>query len=509
MLGGITAKDGLRVLSRDCDGWRDLGMICFYSLGLRNTSTEADLAALAGEINGVKEISFDQVVGLKRLPYEDRGEVLRVLCDGGAGTVSDSGQRSSGNGATNNTSSGIRAMCLRKLQEHFIILSNSLGSISDLASVGDATLLYINLYHGVAKSINDYDYSYSNSEETASNNTALTNIPAFVTPALPTLSKLLSLFADNLVIVGALLNLFRDYAEQHISYLNAFESVELYKASTELLKGYCGTHTGSKRSIVAYRGGEDDEEEQAYADVLSAIQLLNFLASKDFLDMNNDAGKVDSGVNVTDVIFYGLSQILPLMTAGLLQYPRLTSQFFLLTGFTIENYPEKLCTVPTDLVAGIMESMAWGTTHSDPAVCRSCLRGIESIAKEHLKTKSLQNVLMSKPDLFNAPLSKIIGEVVFTRRVFDRVEACGGAIGALIAVDLNFFVSVCEAAVNEFCGGNHSLANQIRKAFEVLADRDVLAKIVANGFVGRQARMKFNAMFDSFVKETSKFLRRK
>ena len=153
-------------------------------------------------------------------------------------------------------------------------------------------------------------------------------IPVFLTPVLPHLSGLMTFYAEDLSICEALLHLFRDYAEQYISALDAKCCLVLFQTSADLLKSYSTRHCASR---VVHRGDSsalqaDAEEEQKFSDVLSAIQLLIHLGTKDFIDICNTESQGTESVQskqVTDVIFFGLQQILPLMTQGLLHYPKL------------------------------------------------------------------------------------------------------------------------------------------------------------------------------------------
>ena len=92
----------------------------------------------------------------------------------------------------------------------------------------------------------------------------------------------------------------------------------------------------------------DFEEEQKYNDVLCVIQLLINLGTKDFVDVYNESTQSQAmgSVDITEVIFFGLQQILPLMSQGLLQFPTLCQHYFSLVGFTVETYPEKMCVLP-------------------------------------------------------------------------------------------------------------------------------------------------------------------
>jgi hypothetical protein len=186
-------------------------------------------------------------------------------------------------------------------------------------------------------------------------------IPLFITPSLPHLSGLMTYYARDLTICGGLLKLFRDYAEQYIAMLTREQSIELFSASASLLKHYSELHF--KNRVVQKRSEAIEdlfEEEQNYNDVLCAIQLLIFLGTKDFTIICSTSTSSSVGLetsHITDVIFFGLQQLLPLMTQGLLQFPTLCQHYFSLVGFMMETYPEKLCSLPFDLFNSLLESL--------------------------------------------------------------------------------------------------------------------------------------------------------
>ena len=180
-----------------------------------------------------------------------------------------------------------------------------------------------------------------------------------------------------------------------------------------------------------------------------------------------------------------------------------------LASLGAENYPEKLGGVGFELTNGLVESMAWGMSASDVVVGRSSLRGLEEIAKEQLKNGSMGVYLSKRGDLFSSILVKLLKEVVLTGVVFDRIDAAGGALGGLIALDLVFFGRLVESVVVEYSGGDAEVAGQLRRGFEGLCGVDVLGKLVERGAVGRAARLRFKALFAEFVKMTSSFLIRK
>lgn len=191
-------------------------------------------------------------------------------------------------------------------------------------------------------------------------------ISTFVSGSLPYLAGLMKYYSDDLSICQGLLRLFRDYSEQFIFSLNDEECIVLFEASAELLKSYSTSHC-SDRVIKSSL-----DEEQDYNDVLCAIQLLIHLSSKDFLDISNTVGSD----KVTQIVFFGLQQMLPLMTQGLLQFPTLCTQFFYLVSSMVDSYVERVCTLPNELFQSLLDAILFGMRHNDVLVAKSSLRAL-------------------------------------------------------------------------------------------------------------------------------------
>jgi len=332
-------------------------------------------------------------------------------------------------------------------------------------------------------------------------------IPQFLTPSLNPLSGLMTFYSQDLVICESLLRFFRDYAELFVPMLTREQCLALFSASAELLKGYSAHHCSSRviKHCVKSSAQADLEEEQSYNDVLCALQLLIHLGTKDFIDVCTieGAGQVESS-QVTDVIFFGLQQILPLMTSGLLQFPTLCTQYFSLVGFMMDTYPEKVCTLPFDLFNALLESLLFGMSHADVFVSKSSLFGIGGLAREHLKTQVLAGHLSVHNGIFDNCARRLLQEVVFQGIIWDRLEPAGFALLPLAAVDVNKFAS----SVNEMSHQLGSVEKQerLKVAFQRLIQPDVIAKVASGGYEGRINRLKFKKAFEEFVREVHSFL---
>lgn len=343
--------------------------------------------------------------------------------------------------------------------------------------------LCVELYGGVAR---------------AGEMVASERISKFLTPSLSHLSGLMAFYADDLSICESLLRLFRDYAEQFIAVLEPDACFALFQASGELLKSYSAVHCSSTRVIA-----RSSDEEQSYSDILCAIQLLIQLGTKDFIQLGSKDSDGTNSSQVTDMIFFGLQQILPLMTRGLLQFPTLCTQYFSLVGFMMETYPDRVRILPYELFDALLDSLLFGMSYHDTSVAKCSLQGLAGIMKEHLQLKVLDVHLAKNAELLDKCSHRLLTEVAFQNCVWDRIEATGMALLPLAAADLNRFALVvqriCQQIPSEY-------QPRLSHAFEQLLQPDILGKVLSNGYEGRQNRLRFKKDFESFCQDVHSFL---
>jgi CRM1 C terminal len=316
--------------------------------------------------------SMNMIWGYQRLPYQEKSRILSVIivaCSDGSDAKA----------------TALLSDALTAVHEAFASLVRALDGkevVHDDVNAKEMTVLCLEMFCGVAAA------------EATSQEECI--VPQFITPHLRQLAGLMRLYATDLTVCETLLRFFCSYTEQYVAILNREQSMELFNASAELLRCYSVNHCSANRRVVvvtAARNGNADaisEEEQAYNDILCATQLLINLGTKDFIDAcSTDQQGVDSS-QVTDIIFLGLQQILPLMTQGLLQFPTLCLRFFDLVGFMADTYPEKVCQLPYDLFDSLLQALLFGMTHHNPSVAHVSLHGLASIAREHLQTQRQQ-----------------------------------------------------------------------------------------------------------------------
>ncbi|KAL7554094.1 hypothetical protein ACHAWF_017981 [Thalassiosira exigua] len=470
----------VRQLMLESPSFETIARLHSVCASLRHNASQPETSQAMISVGG--DLSMDVVRGYQRLPYADRSKMLTCLL-----VACSEIQQEKAIAVLNG--------CLKSVETPFSALVQALhnkqANSKDI-NVQESACLLILLYGGIVL---------------ASEMAEPERIPHFITPSLPHLSGLMNFYAEDLTICEGLLRLFRDYAEQYIAMMTREQCLELFTAAASLLRHYsehhCKNRVVHKRTVTE----EDFEEEQSYSDVTCAIQLLIHLGTKDFTLLCNTATSSSKGIEtreITDVIFFGLQQILPLMTKGLLEYPTLCQHYFSLVGFMVETYPERLCELPFELFNSLLDSLLFGMSQSDPLVSKSSLQGLASLGKEHLKTGALATHLSAKSDKLENCTFRLIQEVVFQPIIFDCLEPAGMALLPLAAIDVPKFINLVNHISQQL--GSNGKQQRLHTAFEKLINPQMLAQAAAEGREGRIVRIQFKKDFEVFVRDVHSFL---
>lgn len=316
-------------------------------------------------------------------------------------------------------------------------------------------------------------------------------IPHFMNPLLPHLSNLMDCYSGDISICEGLLCLFRDYAESCALSMSPEERLGLFDASSNLLKKYSEHHC-SARVIIAKAGKEaDEEEDQAYSDILCALELLINLSNT--IDQNPTS-------HATDVVFYGLQQIVPLMTQGLLSYPSLCTKYFSLVSFMMEKHPARITIFPFELLESLLQSLLYGSTHHDSKVAKTCLEGLAGLAKAHLQSEIMRGHL----DVLDRCTKHLFLEVIFQQLVWDRLDETSNALLVLVAADVGRFGLVARELEERTT--NPDERGRLHRAFERLVQEDVIAGALLDGYEGRSNRRRFKDDLEAYANEVHSFL---
>ena len=472
-------KGKVRKLIVGCPSFTMLLKFHCLTAGVRHTASDEEFYAMIREKAGQDDsLPLDRLGGFQRLPYYDRSHVLTFIM------IACSEE-------SDPAATALLTEAMKAVHNAFGMLtgafeSNQIGP--DDINMKEMATLCLEMFCGIA-----------DAGEMSGNE----RIPHFVTPFLGKLASLMQFYAVDLGICEIILRFFRDYTENFVAVLTREQTLALFHAVADLLKSYSANHCVN-RVIKKSNALKNAEEEQAYEDIETAIQLLVNLGAKDFIDADGESDHGIESTQVTNVIFFGLQQILPLMTQGLLQLPTLCSLFFNLVGFMMETYPDKVCALPYDLFDSLLQSLLYGMSHHDSAVGIVSLQGLSSIAREHLKAHVLQAHLTIKPELLDDCIRRLIMEVVVQALVTDRTEACGMALLPLAAANVHRLGPVLSSITQQV--PNDQQRHRLEQAFTTLLQMEMLSKAGQAGFEGRSNRMKFKDAFQVFVNDVHSFL---
>ena len=169
-----------------------------------------------------------------------------------------------------------------------------------------------------------------------------------------------------------------------------------------------------------------------------------------------------------------------------------------------DTYPDKISVLPYELFDALFESLLFGMGHHDSSVAKNSLQGIASIMREHLKSNILSAHMSRKPDLLDNCSRRLLSDVVFQNKIWDRWESAGLALLPLAAVDVGRFAVVVKGLVDQLPVDNQKA--RLQAGFETLMKPDVLQKVASGGLEGRKNRIQFKKDFENFVHDIHSFL---
>ncbi|XP_030503962.2 uncharacterized protein LOC115719167 isoform X1 [Cannabis sativa] len=192
---------------------------------------------------------------------------------------------------------------------------------------------------------------------------------------------LLDVYKHESAVVYLLLKFVVDWVDGQISYLEAQETAAVVNFCTNLIHLY-SSHNIGKISISLSSSLLSEAKTDKYKDLRALLQLLSNLCSKDLVDFSSDSAD-SPGTNISQVVYYGLHIVTPLITLDLLKYPKLCYDYFSLLSHMLEVYPETVAKLNKEAFSHVIGTIEFGLHHQDTEVIDMCLRSLRAIASYH------------------------------------------------------------------------------------------------------------------------------
>ncbi|XP_021888651.1 exportin-4 isoform X1 [Carica papaya] len=197
---------------------------------------------------------------------------------------------------------------------------------------------------------------------------------------------LLEVYKHESAVVYLLLKFVVDWVDGQISYLEAQETAVVIDFCMRLLQLY-SSHNIGKISISLSSSLLSEAKTEKYKDLRALLQLLSNLCSKDLVDFSSDTVEEES-TNISQVVYFGLHIVTPLISLDLLKYPKLCHDYFALLSHMLEVYPETVAQLNRDAFAHVLGTLDFGLHHQDTEVITMCLRALKALASYHYKETS-------------------------------------------------------------------------------------------------------------------------
>ncbi|XP_048323988.1 uncharacterized protein LOC107412327 isoform X2 [Ziziphus jujuba] len=192
---------------------------------------------------------------------------------------------------------------------------------------------------------------------------------------------LLEVYKHESAVIYLLLKFVVAWVDGQISYLEAQETAVVVNFCMSLLQLY-SSHNIGKISLSLSSSLLSEAKTEKYKDLRALLQLLSNLCSKDLVDFSSES--IDTqGTNISQVVYFGLHIVTPLISLDLLKYPKLCYDYFSLLSHMLEVYPETVAQLDSESFCRVVASLDFGLHHQDTEIIDMCLRSLRALASYH------------------------------------------------------------------------------------------------------------------------------
>ncbi|CAG9772928.1 unnamed protein product [Ceutorhynchus assimilis] len=309
----------------------------------------------------------------------------------------------------------------------------------------------------------------------------------FMAPVLAELPAFLTIYKDFQVIVQLILEVFGQCAKYMLCYLRPSDSNKLYESSLATVQAYakCNINRLSTESFA---------EESSCQDLSLVLDLLTFILSKDCIDLCANSNNEEITVTASDISLFGLKFIMPLMTLELLKFPNLCTQFYRLLVLVNDIYPEKIVSLPEDMMCQLLRSIEVGLTNFGTDTVQTCLDFIQGMASYLFRHQTFDTPFA----LALKPFLKLLMDLVLSYQIsMDMFSSASTTIYTLICCYQEEYQMLVQTLIQS--QPDSLTAERLATAFTNLT-----LNVPLN--CERRPKLKFRDSFDKFIANVHAFL---
>eukprot|EP00698_Gefionella_okellyi_P020108 TRINITY_DN6277_c0_g2_i1.p1 TRINITY_DN6277_c0_g2~~TRINITY_DN6277_c0_g2_i1.p1 ORF type:complete len:200 (+),score=60.49 TRINITY_DN6277_c0_g2_i1:284-883(+) len=196
---------------------------------------------------------------------------------------------------------------------------------------------------------------------------------------------------------------------------------------------------------------------------------------------------------VGDVVAYGLSAVMPLITTECFQYRKLTAQFFRLAQQAFTMYPEKVALFPPQVLQHVLVVVLSGIDAPETENAKYALEALTGLA-EH----ALQHGSVSIGGFFIGFLKRIVDTLLFAEFCADLQEPLADALFVLMCGHQAAF----QGFIQQILERHAADAQRLQMALQTLYTANQLQFIVH-----RKMKTIFRKNLSAFLTEMRPILR--
>ncbi|KAG5087234.1 hypothetical protein JHK82_054631 [Glycine max] len=322
---------------------------------------------------------------------------------------------------------------------------------------------------------------------------------------------LLEVYKHESAVVYLLLKFVVDWVDGQITYLEAQETAAVVNFCTRLLQLY-SSHNIGKISLSLSSSLLSEAKTDKYRDLRALLQLLSSLCSKDMIDFSSDSIEAQ-GTNISQVVYFGLHMVTPLISMDLLKYPKLCHDYFSLLTHMLEVYPETFAQLNSEAFAHILGTLDFGLHHQDADVVSKCLRALQALASYHYKETGNGNIGLGAHTVGHKDLSGNVQEGLLSRFLRSMLQLLlfedYSSDLISVAADALLPLILCEQGLYQRLGNelierqpNATLKSRLANALHTLTSANQLSSSL-----DRINYQRFRKNLNSFLVEVRGFLR--
>lgn len=322
---------------------------------------------------------------------------------------------------------------------------------------------------------------------------------------------LLEVYKHESAVIYLLLKFVVDWVDGQITYLEAQETAAVVNFCMQLLQLY-SSHNIGKISLSLSSSLLSEAKTDKYRDLRALLQLLSSLCSKDMIDFSSDSIEAQ-GTNISQVVYFGLHMITPLISMDLLKYPKLCHDYFSLLSHILEVYPETFAQLNNEAFAHILGTLDFGLHHQDVDVVSKCLRALQALASYHYKETGNGNIGLGahtmglkdssgnvQEGLLSRFLRSLLQLLLFEDYSSDLISVAADALLPLILCEQGLYQRLGNELIER--QANPTLRSRLANALHTLTSANQLSSSL-----DRINYQRFRKNLNSFLVDVRGFLR--